>query len=401
MRFLHTSDWHVGKALRGRDRSEEHRAVLAEITGIARERAVDFTLVCGDLFDSSAPTPEAERIVYHALLDLADVAPVLIVSGNHDNDRRLAAVQPLLDLGRVTARAMPARPEDGGVIDVDAGDERARVALLPWVSQRYIVRAEELMALRADQQAQEFAGRLADVVAMLGESFTPDTVNIIAGHAMVAGGTLGGGERLAHTIFEYCISPTAFPGGAHYVALGHLHRSQQLGRQPPVWYCGSPMQLDFGETDDDKGVLVVEASPATPAKAEHVPVRSGRRLRRVVGSFEQIEAMAGTTGEDWLRVVVQGSARAGLADDVRALFGEACIDVMIETEADREFGIEARSHEGKTPSRLFADYLTERDAADERVLTLFDELLREETEAPADQAPADQAPPQDHAPADA
>ncbi|MGZ4210916.1 MAG: metallophosphoesterase family protein, partial [Actinomycetota bacterium] len=89
MKLLHTSDWHVGKTLRGRDRSDEHRAVLREITGIARDRAVDLVIVAGDLFESAAPTADAERIVYRALLDLSDVAPVIIVSGNHDNDRRL------------------------------------------------------------------------------------------------------------------------------------------------------------------------------------------------------------------------------------------------------------------------------------------------------------------------
>ncbi|HJT37585.1 MAG TPA: exonuclease subunit SbcD, partial [Actinomycetota bacterium] len=66
MKLLHTSDWHVGKTLRGRDRSDEHRAVLEEITGIARDHSVDLVIVAGDLFESAAPTPDAERIVYRA-----------------------------------------------------------------------------------------------------------------------------------------------------------------------------------------------------------------------------------------------------------------------------------------------------------------------------------------------
>ena len=72
MRFLHTSDWHVGKAIRGRSRADEHAAVLAEIAGVADERDVDLVLVVGDLFDAAAPPPEAERIVYDALLRLAE-----------------------------------------------------------------------------------------------------------------------------------------------------------------------------------------------------------------------------------------------------------------------------------------------------------------------------------------
>ena len=383
MRFLHTSDWHVGKSLRGRDRSDEHTAVLDEITAVARDRAVDVTIVAGDLFDSAAPTPEAERIVYRALLGLAEVAPVVVVSGNHDNDRRLAAVEPLLGLGRITTRAMLAKPDDGGVVPIEAADgTRAQIAMLPWVSQRYIVRSAELMGSDPDEHAQEFAARLLGIVASLTTTFTDDTVNIIAGHAMVAGGVAGGGERLAHTIFEYCIPATGFPANAHYVALGHLHRTQQLGAQPPVWYCGSPLQLDFGETEDRKAVLVVEATPTTPAAVDQVPLTAGRTLRKVTGTMEQLQVLAGSTGDDYLRIVVREEARAGLADEVREMFGENAVDVMIERADEAELGIEARAHEGKTPQELFREYLEDKKAGDERVAALFDELLEAQHASP-------------------
>lgn len=383
MKVLHTSDWHVGRMLKGRDRSGEHAAVLDEIAVIAREASVDLVIIAGDLFESAAPAPDAERIVYRALLALADVAPVVVVSGNHDNDRRLAAVEPLLGLSRITTRSMLAKPDEGGILGIEtASGERAQIALLPWIGQRYIVRAEELMTLDADQHTGLFAERLVGIVSHLCASFAEDTVNVIAGHAMVAGGTLGGGERLAHTIFEYCLSATGFPASAHYVALGHLHRCQQLGAQPPVWYCGSPLQLDFGETEDTKGVLLVEATPTTPARVEQVPLRAGRRLRTLTGTLEQLRAQAGTTGDDYLRVIVREQARAGLADEVRELFGEDTVDVMIASQADRDLGLDPRAHETRSPGELFRDYLTERDALDERVVALFDELLEEE-HAPA------------------
>ena len=382
MKLLHTSDWHVGKTLRGRDRSDEHRAVLDEITGIARSNSVDLVIVAGDLFESAAPTPDAERIVYRALLDLSEIAPVVVVSGNHDNDRRLVAVEPLLGLGRITTRAMLAKPDEGGVLTLDtAGGERAQIALLPWVSQRYIVRAEELMSKDAFEHAGDYAQRLADVIGWLCNGFSKDTVNIVAGHAMVAGGVMGGGERLAHTIFEYCVSATGFPANAHYVALGHLHRAQQLESQPPVCYCGSPLQLDFGETEDRKSVNLVEATSTTPARVEQIGLTSGRRLRKIVGTFEDIQAIAGSTGDDYLRVVVRGDARAGLADDVRDLLGENTVDVMIQSDADVDLGVDPRAHETRSPKELFRDYLAEKKVKDERVTALFDELFEEENAA--------------------
>ena len=88
MRFLHTGDWHVGKTLRGRSRADEHRAALAEIADIADDRQVDAVLVAGDLFDTAAPGPESEEIVYDSLLRLARDRTVVTIAGNHDNANR-------------------------------------------------------------------------------------------------------------------------------------------------------------------------------------------------------------------------------------------------------------------------------------------------------------------------
>ena len=91
MKILHTSDWHVGRRIRGRDRSEEHRAVLGELVALAEQHSVDLTLVAGDVFDTASPTPTSEGIVWRALLDLAETSPVLVVAGNHDNPARHAS----------------------------------------------------------------------------------------------------------------------------------------------------------------------------------------------------------------------------------------------------------------------------------------------------------------------
>lgn len=382
MKILHTSDWHVGRTIRGRERSDEFRAVLGEITTIARDEAVDLILVVGDLFETAAPGPESEQIVYETLLGLADVAPVAIVAGNHDNERRLQAVQPLLELGRVVTRAMVAAPEDGGVatFETTAG-ERARVALLPFLSQRYIVRAEDVMRLDPDEHALKYADRSRRLIAKLCEGFTPDSVNVVAAHLMVAGGALGGGERLAHTIFEYCVPATAFPPDAHYVALGHLHRAQSLPAPCPTWYCGSPLQLDFGETADRKAVLVVEASPGAPATVREVPLTTGRRLRTLEGTLDQVMALRGTTEDDHLRIRLFEQARAGLADEIRDAF-EHCVDVVVGAPTDETEPL-VTSRAGRSPHDLFEEYLTEKGARDERVLGLFDDLLDEAYATPS------------------
>jgi DNA repair protein SbcD/Mre11 len=375
MRILHTADWHVGRTIRGRSRANEHQAVLREIAEIAARESVDLVLVAGDQFDTAAPGPDAERIVYRALLDLVDTgAQVVLVAGNHDNPGRLAAVAPLLETSRVHCGARLARPEGGGVVDVQAGGEVARIALVPFLSQRGIVRADDLLALDADQHGQRYEARCRQIIARLCAAFAPDTVNLLVAHLMVAGGTAGGGERSAHTIFDYCLSPTVFPPDAHYVALGHLHRAQQVPAAAPAWYAGSPLQLDFGEEQQTKAVLLVDASPGQPAEVRAVELRSGRGLRTLRGSLDDLESLAGTTGDDHLRVVVRGQARAGLAEQVREWYPEA-VDVIVESPelAPAEGGATARL--GRSPVELFGEYLRDRGAEDERVAALFAELL--------------------------
>ncbi|MDP8977530.1 MAG: exonuclease subunit SbcD, partial [Actinomycetota bacterium] len=280
MRLLHTADWHVGRTVRGRSRADEQVAVLAEIADIAAREHTDVVLVAGDVFDTAAPTAEAERIVYRALLDLADTgATVVVVAGNHDNPRRLQAVAPVFRLGRVVTGALVAPPEAGGVVTVEAAGQRARLALLPFLSQREIVRADDLMAAGAADHAGKYAERARRIVGALCAGFEPDAVNLVVGHLMVAGGVTGGGERSAHTIFDYWVPATAFPTDAHYVALGHLHRTQSVAGPCPIWYAGSPLQLDFGETANEPAVLIVDVAPHRPAEVRPVALTSGRRLR--------------------------------------------------------------------------------------------------------------------------
>ncbi len=379
MKVLHTADWHVGRLLRGRSRADEHEAVLASIAATAAEHGVDLVIVAGDVFDTAAPSPEAERIVYRALLDLtATGATVLVVAGNHDSERRLQAVAPLLELGRVITRGSFARPDEGGVIEVSSrdGTETALVAALPFLSQRHVVRATDLMESDAADHGVAYADRIRRLVAALTQRFRGDTVNLVAAHCMVDGGTLGGGERSGHTVFEYSVPATIFPGTAHYVALGHLHRRQMLPGACPIYYSGSPLQLDFGEGENEPSVVVVDASAGRPAAVTSAPVAGGRRLLTVRGTLADLRGPAGATvrSDDHVRAVVREPFRVGLADEVRDLFPN-CVDVIVERPATDDDRGRMPERAGRTPHELFGQYLAEQGVDDERLVALFDELF--------------------------
>jgi exonuclease SbcD len=364
--------------LRGRTRAPDHVAVLDEIVAVAREEVVDLVVVAGDLFDVSAPSPESEEIVYRALLGLAGTGTdVVVIAGNHDHPKRLAAVRPLLDLTRVRTAAYVARAGDGGVVDIRTrSGAKARVALLPFLSQRGIVGADELMQRDAGEHVQLYADRYRRLLDTLCGGFDGTCVNIVAAHATVVGARLGGGERDAHTIDDYHVAAGVFPSSAHYVALGHVHRMQQIHGACPIWYSGAPLQLDFGETSYEPAVLLVEAEPDAPARVEARPLAAGRRLRTLRGTLDALAELKDEVGDDYLRLVLTEPHRAGLADDARGLFANA-VDVMIQREAAAgdpatEWTLDQVR---RSPAQLFAEYLGEKNVADPEMERLFAELL--------------------------
>jgi len=346
--------------------------VLAELVEMAGRHNVDLTVVAGDVFDTASPTPTSEEIVWRALLDLSEISRVLVVAGNHDNPGRLDAVAPLLERAGVTVVGVPRSPEDGGVVHMP--DLGVKVGLLPFVSQRGIVRAEEIMSSDPDEHAGQYEERMRRVVEALTDGMTVETVNLLVSHLTVYGALAGGGERTAH-VFGYAVPSSLFPGHLSYVALGHLHRQQKMPHSSAVWYAGSPLQLDFGEVNDQKGALLVKAEPGRPASVEELPLTSGRRLISIKGSLGQVLTRADEVGDAYVRVILQEAARVGLADEVRAAIPDA-VEVVLESP-DQRRAQEPQSRQGLDPVEAFNRYLADREATDPRVESLFAELLDE------------------------
>lgn len=385
MKFLHTADWHVGKTLKGRNRLDEQRAVLGQIIGHAREHAVDAVLIAGDLYDTSAPSPDAQQLVVQALLALRDTgAKVIAIAGNHDNAATFDAYRPLMDAVDITLVGRVRSAGKGGVVSFDARStgERVNVAVLPFLSQRYAVKAAQLVASTPAELSRDYDAMVREVIDALAVSFTPDAVNVMMAHLTVVGGAFGGGERQAQSIFEYHVPAAAFPADAHYVALGHLHRRQTLPAPAPVVYSGSPFAVDFGEQDNIPVVCLVQASPGTPARITDLAVTAGRRLRTVHGTVDEVVARAEEFGDDYLRVYIREPARAGLREEVTDALPNA-LEVRIDPEfavsiADRQ---PTTDHRDRSPAELFADFCTARNVADPKVQALFERLHDEVTSA--------------------
>ncbi|MDQ2876096.1 MAG: exonuclease subunit SbcD, partial [Actinomycetota bacterium] len=190
MKFLHTSDWHVGKTLKGRDRLDEQRAVLAEIASIAEQHQVDAVLVAGDVYESAAPSAPAQHLVIQTLLRLRRAgAEVIVISGNHDHGPTFEAYRPLTGAAGITLVGQVRPPDKGGVVTFRTrSGEDVQVAVLPFLSQRHAVRAAEIVTQTPAENVRAYDEMTRQIVTALTGGFGPATVNLLMSHLTCVGG---------------------------------------------------------------------------------------------------------------------------------------------------------------------------------------------------------------------
>ncbi len=384
MKFLHTSDWHIGKQLRDRARWEEYEAALQEVLDIAQRERVDCLLVAGDVYDSQMPPPEAERLLFDFLRELWGARiPAVIAAGNHDHPKRFAALGRILEMGGIHVRGEPAGPERGGIVEVASRDhqETACVAVVPWVQERQVVGLEALLdTAQRGRPAAQYADSVAELIDYLATAFRPRNVNVVLAHVMIGGALVGpgGGERPLHLGDVYAVRPERLPAGAGYIALGHLHRPQEITAPSIARYAGSLLQLDFGEQGQEKSVALVEARPGRPPRVETVPISAGRRLRDVAGTLADLPALAQQVGDDYLRVTVHVEhPLPSLAEQVREVLPNA---VAVEIKYPKQ-DLQEKHEEIKrlTPEELLQRYYRQVHGSGfpEPLLKLFSQLHEE------------------------
>jgi len=380
MRFLHTGDWHVGRTIRGRSRTEEFTAVLDEVVAIAVDQKVDAVLLAGDIYDKHVVSHDADVLVFGTLIRLFEAGiPVVAIPGNHDSEPRLAAFAPLLE--RVGTHVVPrvAPPDAGGILTIKGrdGKQRASIACLPFISPRRFSAAAELFESTSKGYV-DFDKGVGEVLRAYEEAWDDSDVNIVMGHIFVSGSQPSGSEREITIGADYAVSAQQLPTTANYIALGHIHKPQKVkGTAADTRYCGSLLQLDFGERGQKKSVSVVEASPGKPAKVTDIPVTSGRALLDVDVTIADLERIADEVGNAYLRVnLAVEHATPGLADQVRAALPNA-LDVRLALPEQDE--IERKSLRGLDPRQQFISYYQHAHQNDppEEILVAFDRVYED------------------------
>ncbi|MER3553034.1 MAG: exonuclease SbcCD subunit D [Meiothermus sp.] len=286
MRVLHTADWHLGKILKGRDRTAEISEAMRSLLDLVRSEKIDLVLVAGDLFDRAVVSTEAEAAAFEFFLGLRELGvPALVIAGNHDSRERMEALSPLLYLTGATVFGDVRFAEQGGVLDIPGG----RAALLPFLSERRLVKANHLLEGDGSVWKGIYGEGMNRIFKNLCAPFDSG-VNLLMAHLTVEGSRLGGGEFTFYTTNSYAVKPTDFPLSTSYVALGHIHRQQQVGDSPTAWYSGSLVQLDFGEGETaDRGALIVEVEPGVSPKVHPVKERWGKPLKTFRMKLENLD----------------------------------------------------------------------------------------------------------------
>ena len=306
------------------------------------------------------PSAPAQQLVVQTLLRLRRAgAEVIAIAGNHDHAPTFEAYRPLMGVAGITLVGMARPPDKGGVVRFRArsGGEDVQLAVLPFLTPRYAVRAAEIMTQTPSENVRAYDEMIRQLVDALTGGFSGDTVNLVMSHLTCIGGVVRRRRTAAQSIFEYSVPASIFPVSAHYVALGHLHRRQALPAHCPVHYSGSPIAVDFGEQDNTSVVCLVEASPSTPARVTDIPVDLGP----AAAHGPRDRGRTGGAGRLVRRGLPAGlGARAGprrAARDTVAVLPNA-----LEVRIDPEFAAPARPDRAdaadaiRTPGQLFADY---------------------------------------------
>lgn len=359
MKILHTSDWHIGKRLMGRERLDEQSDVLDEIAGICDREGVELVLVAGDIFDTYMPSAEAEELFFSKIKAVAGKdRAVLLISGNHDDGVRLSASAPVSEeLGiyivgnsrkplplHSMRKVRPVASGAGYAVFANERGERAFINTLPYPNEA---------RFKEEKSDLPFPERMKKWIEEGEAGNTEGLPSVFLSHIFVAGGATSESEREIDLGGARAVPLDVLPK-SDYIALGHLHKRQHMGKGH-CYYSGSPLQYSFDEAGGEKGVKIFDLTRNGVEKLEDVPLRSGRRLVR-------LEADSPAAAEELLKLYPDALAEVRLylsspltGTESAALAAHGNLVSLIAEVRGAE-GMEFESRKGFSDSRLFEEF---------------------------------------------
>ena len=353
MKLIHLSDLHLGKRLNEFSLVEDQRVILREILRILDAERPDAVLLAGDIYDKSVPSAEAVVLFDRFLSALAARAvPVLLISGNHDSQERIAFAAELLKQSGVYVAPV----FSGSVSPVTLEDEYGPVNfwLLPFLK-------PAMVRPFFQEEIADYTAAYRAVIAGMG--LNPEERNVLVAHAFVTGAerteseevSVGGADNVDASVFA----------DFDYVALGHLHGPQNMG-DGRIRYCGTPLKYSFSEAGQEKSVTIAELGPKTGAGAagalslRMVPLKPLRDLKELRGSYQEMISKSyydGLNREDYLHITLTDEQDVPDAVSRLRVIYPNLMKLDYDNRRTRSPGLrdEAAEAERKTPLQLFAE----------------------------------------------
>ncbi|MBQ6971464.1 MAG: exonuclease SbcCD subunit D C-terminal domain-containing protein [Synergistaceae bacterium] len=397
LRILHTSDWHLGRKLKDHDRADEFRKFLTWLEGVIAKQKPDALIVSGDIFNTSNPPVESQEMYYSFLSRVAGkTCPnIIITAGNHDSAPFIDAPAGLME--RCSVHVIGRACSDEAIL---LNDKQGRpgmiVCAVPFLHD-YDVRTGKSEASFADIEREIKTGIMshyAEVFVKARELRGDMDIPIVAaGHLFLDAGKTNDseGERSLYLGTAIKVGADIFPDDAAYVALGHLHSPQKVGRDN-VRYSGSPIALTFGEWGTQKTVSVVDFAGRNFAGVTEIRVPVWREMARVSGDMAGIERelreLAGRNVSVWAEVTYTGAESPGDLAGRLADITEGSLVEVLSVRNEREYESYGGGNKPGSvitikdmkPREMLELYFEEKDipTADREIFVeLYKEILRE------------------------
>lgn len=395
MKILHTSDWHLGKYLDKYSRINEQSKFIDELEVICENEKVDLIIIAGDIYDVSNPPIIAEKLFFNALkrLSLNGKRPIIIISGNHDSKSKLLSPSPLAQefgifiQGNLKTICEPIKNEyfsilncGEGFLEIEVNGEKAVFITIPYITEKDL--NEEIFKGVEDFEMQkDFSNKIEKILEDLSINFRDDTINVVVSHLFVRGGIESDSERKIQAVGgTYAIDSKVFPKNTQYVALGHLHRCQQIKASCKVYYSGSPIRYSQSEIEYDKVVLVVDIEPKKEAEVKKVVLKDYKPIRVFKGknydeAFEFCNSIKDEESYAFIEIIVKEYLSA---DKIR-LLREIKKDIVSIIVKSDEKEVVVFDDEEKTIVEQFKDFykLKRNLEPSDEILNVFFGILQD------------------------
>lgn len=295
MKFIHLSDLHLGKNVNGFSMTEDQKYILIKILNVIDEEEPDGVLIAGDVYDKSIPSVEAVKLFDDFLSRLAKRGlQVFIISGNHDSPERLSFAADLIGQSGIhisqvyngKVRAIPLTDEYGQV----------NVYMLPFIKPVHV------RNIFPEENIESYTDGIRTAISHM--DIDEKQRNIILTHQFVTGAQCAGSEEILVGGSDN-VSAAVFDR-FDYVALGHIHKAQQVGEER-IRYCGTPLKYSFSEAKHHKSVSIVELKEKGNLEVRAVNLVPRHDMRELVGTYEELtnrKNYEGTAVEDYLRITL-------------------------------------------------------------------------------------------------